>query len=123
LSRENAADELVVFGVFGVRTAVPETPCDRVRTSRHQFDLRSEQTLLCRFIANSTPDVQPWNWHGPDQRQFLATEVSRDFIPPCPEQISPARRQLLDQPSKAMRNPSHQLNDRNWSKGHASSRA
>jgi hypothetical protein len=29
------------------------------------------------------------------------------------------RRQLLDQPSKPMRNPSHQLNAKKWSKGHA----
>jgi hypothetical protein len=28
-------------------------------------------------------------------------------------------RQLLDQPSKPMRNPSHQLNAKKWSKGHA----
>jgi hypothetical protein len=32
-----------------------------------------------------------WNWQRPDQCQFLATEVSRDFIPPCPAQISPAQ--------------------------------
>jgi hypothetical protein len=31
----------------------------------------------------------------------------------------PLGRQLLDQPSNRMRNPSHQLNPRSWSKGHA----
>ncbi len=31
----------------------------------------------------------------------------------------PRRRQLLDQPSQPMRNPSHQLNVKKWSKGHA----
>ena len=59
---------------------------------------------------------QPWNWHRPKRCQFLATEVSRDFIPPCPVQISPAQAAALGpaivamQTSRAMRNPSHQLN-------------
>jgi hypothetical protein len=52
---------------------------------------------------------QVWNWHGPERRQLLATEVSRDFIPPCPRGFLPRRRQLLDQPPIQVRNPSHQL--------------
>jgi hypothetical protein len=36
-----------------------------------------------------------WNWHEPERCQFLATEVSRDFIPPCPARISPAQAAAL----------------------------
>ena len=38
---------------------------------------------------------KPWNWHGPERCQFLATEVSRDFGPPCPARISPAQAAAL----------------------------
>ena len=37
----------------------------------------------------------------------------------APRGFLPLGQQLLDQPSTAMRNPSHQLNDQSWSKGHA----
>jgi hypothetical protein len=51
------------------------------------------------------------NWHRPEQCQFLATEVSRDFIPPCPVRISPAQAAALGPAIGRMRNPSSQLND------------
>jgi len=75
-----------------------------------------------QFIANSTPALQTTrNWHRPEQCQFwllrspgiLSRRVPRGFLPPG--------RQLLDQPSRGMRNPSHQLNAKKWSKGHARS--
>jgi hypothetical protein len=63
---------------------------------------------------------KPWNWHRPEQRQswplrspgILSHRVPRGFLPPG---------RLLDQPSRVMRNPSHQLNADNRSKGHARS--
>src|SRR6202048_5372837 len=47
------------------------------------------------FIANSTKGSKLRNWHRPERCQFLATEVSRDFIPPCPVRISPAQAAAL----------------------------
>jgi hypothetical protein len=66
-----------------------------------------------QFIANSTQTAQRWNWHRPDQRHFPATEVFRDFIPPCPSADfscpgGSSRTSHLEE----MRNPSHQLNDK-----------
>src|SRR6202049_2675657 len=71
------------------------------------------------FIANSTKGSKLRNWHRPERCQFLATEVSRDFIPPCPVQISPAQAAVLGPAIKPVRNPSHQLDDYSRSKGHA----
>src|SRR6202047_331740 len=61
------------------------------------------------FIANSTKGSKLRNWHRPERCQFLATEVSRDFIPPCPVQISPAQAAVLGPAIKPVRNHSHQL--------------
>src|SRR5437660_323479 len=92
-------------------------------------DLRSSDVVTAgavgrgsrQFIANSTPAfktlelaptqaVPSWLLRSPG---ILSRRVPGGFLPPG--------RQLLDQPSRQMRNPSHQLNDQNWSKGHARS--
>src|ERR1700733_5277941 len=52
--------------------------------------------MLSRLSLPTPPlsSQGPWNWQKPE-RQFLATEVSRDFIPPCPVRISPAQAAAL----------------------------
>jgi hypothetical protein len=64
------------------------------------------------FIANSSQGFDNPGIGVRPKCQFLATEVSRDFIPPCPVRISPAQAAALGPAiaMRAMRNPSHQLN-------------
>jgi len=119
-SRDNPADKIVLGSAPARRTAIAKTSLDRVSISGHQYDPRSilrierligASTVSARFrkcetsIANSTQGSQPWNWHRPERCQFLATEVSRDFIPPCPVQISPAQAAALGPAIKADAEP------------------
>ena len=81
LARDHTAYEFVV-AVAARRTAVAKAPVYRRCVKRHSLET---------FIANS-----PYRRRNPGigenpSANFLATEVSRDFIPPCPERISPAR--------------------------------
>src|SRR5438445_2344541 len=94
------------------RTTVAEAPFDRLRIGRHQLELRpivqrrrligggasgfsAGIRIYVTLTANSIEGSQRWNWHRPERCQFLATEVSRDFIPPCPVRISPAQAAAL----------------------------
>ena len=56
-------------------------------------------------IGMDLSDANSWLLRSPG---ILARRALRGFLP--------LRRQLLDQPSRRMRNPSHQLNDQFWSK-------
>src|ERR1700732_1023999 len=109
--------------IASTKPDISSNPNRSYRTSgQPAVGLRQSLAVLGQLRRSSPTPLKvhkPWNWHGPESRQFLATEVSRDFIPPCPGGFLPHRRQLLDQPPKPMRNPSHQLNAKSWSKGHA----
>jgi hypothetical protein len=59
-------------------------------------------------IGTDPSDANSWPLRSPG---ILSRRAPRGFLP--------RRQQLLDQPSTGMRNPSHQLNDQSWSKGHA----
>jgi hypothetical protein len=59
-------------------------------------------------IGTNPSDANSWPLRSPG---ILSRRAPRGFLP--------RRQQLLDQPSTGMRNPSHQLNDQGWSKGHA----
>jgi len=81
--------------------SIAKTPLDRLRIGRHQFELRPAVAgkacdwrrfglrHRCSAICDAHCQLhrrfeKPRNWHRPERCQFLATEVSRDFVPPCP---------------------------------------
>ena len=59
-------------------------------------------------IGIDPSDANSWPLRSPG---ILSRRAPRGFLP--------LGQQLLDQPSTGMRNPSHQLNNQSWSKGHA----
>ena len=94
---------------------------DRFAEQRRRESQRRQPRFETVHRQLHTGFAKPWNWHRPEQCQSWLLRSPGILSRRAPCGFLPLGRQLLDQPSRWMRNPSHQLNAENWSKGHARS--